>query len=281
MTGRGEAPPAKPPIKRSEGVPSSDQPVKESTQGPQRLLIEQRDQLLRSLDQVDQEHEAGDLNDNDHQMLADGYTARLAGVLRHLDSRDDPATSAPAPARINKSKVIVAVALLVFSLGAGFLLARASGERGVRDQISGGIDGSSRNRVSECQELGSSGGDLVGALECFDEILAQDSSNAEALSYRGWYLLLAAGSLQTSTAESGSESESDDADELIASGLSYLDRAIEADPTLPDPLAFRATVFDRLGQSELVCQDIARLLALDPPEFFVNQTAALGARNGC
>lgn len=242
-----------------------------------RLWIEERDQLLRSLDQIDEEHRAGDLDDDDHRALSDGYTSRLAVILRRLDNETQPSSPAE-PKKNRKTPAIVVIALLVFSLGAGFLLARASGERGVHDQITGSIDGSSRNRVAECQQLGSTDGDLLGALECFDELLAQDTANAEALSYRGWYLLLAAGALQENALTSD---ENDEAIELIASALTYFDRAIEADPNLPDPLAFRASVFDRLGQSDLVCADITALLALDPPEFFVNQTAALAARNGC
>lgn len=244
-----------------------------------RALIEERDQLLRSLDQLDRELEQGEIDEADHRELSEGDSARLAAVLRRLDQKP---TSPPPENRSSggtgRTRAILVAALLVFSVGAGLLLARASGERGVQDQITGAIDGSSRNKVVECQRLGSTGGDLVGALECFDEVLAADADNAEALSYRGWYLLLAAGSLQDG---SDSTTDLDEAGELITSGLSYLDRAIEADPNLPDPLAFRASVFDRLGQSELVCQDIATLLRLDPPQFFVDQTAGLAARNGC
>ncbi|MDH3680048.1 MAG: hypothetical protein OEV40_08900, partial [Acidimicrobiia bacterium] len=80
----------------------------------------------------------------------------------------------------------------------------------------------------------------------------------------------------------GSSAEDEaDAVELMASGLDYLNRAIDADPTFPDPLAFRASVHDRLGQSDLVCADIAELRTLDPPQFFLDQTAAIATRNGC
>jgi len=67
----------------------------------------------------------------------------------------------------------------------------------------------------------------------------------------------------------------------MASGLDYLDRSIEADPTFPDPLAFRASVYDRLGESDLVCADIETLSTLDPPEFFLDQTTAIAERNDC
>ena len=47
-------------------------------------LEEERDFLLRSLDDLEREREAGDLDDADYATLKDDYTARAAGVLRAL-----------------------------------------------------------------------------------------------------------------------------------------------------------------------------------------------------
>ncbi|MEM9132538.1 MAG: hypothetical protein AAF962_00165 [Actinomycetota bacterium] len=249
-----------------------------------RTLETQRDQWLRSLDQLDAELAAGDLSTDDHRQLSERYSAQLATVLRRIDghaaARDEAAGTAASTQDGSRrfSRLALLAGLAVFAVGAGFLLAQTSGERGVNDQLSGEIDVSGRSRVAECQELGSIGADLVGALACFDELLLDDPENAEALSYRGWYLLLAAGALQASA---DTEEEATEAEELIASGLTYLDQAIEIDPLLPDPLAFRATVYDRQGQAEEACADVATLLELDPPAFFVEQTTGIVARNGC
>ncbi len=248
----------------------------------QAQLEEERDLLLRSLDDLETEREAGDLDDEDYQALHDDYTVRTAAILRRLNSPDDASGSDRAdqePEGPSSRRVLTVLGLLAVAAVAGLMLARTAGERGVNDQITGAIDESARNKVVRCQELGSTGGDLIGSLECFDEVLADDPSNPEALAYRGWYLLLTAGSLQQA-ADGSAESEAD-AVELMAGGLDYLDRAIEADPTYPDPLAFRASVYDRLGESEAACADIATLLMLDPPPFFVEQTAAIAARNAC
>lgn len=267
-------------------------------------LEEERDHLLRSLDQLDQEHDDGDIDDDDYRELADGYTARAAAVMRRIEDLRHPTTeptssdssldSPPTPggettvakSAVAKSgvaanrvgKIIIGGALVLFAIGAGLALAQASGERGVRDQITGGIEDSTRTKVLTCQELGAGGSDLLGALECFDEVLAQDPDNAEALAYRGWYLVLAAGSVE---AAAGDAEEAANVEELRTAGLTYIDRAIEADPTYPDPLAFKAIIFDRMGESEKVCAEIGTLLALDPPQFFIDQTAALASRNGC
>jgi tetratricopeptide (TPR) repeat protein len=172
----------------------------------------------------------------------------------------------------------VAAAVVAFGLLAGVLLARTAGERGVDDLLTGGIGDSPRQQVLRCQELGAGGGDLLGSLQCFDEVLAADPANAEALAYRGWYLILATGMLQESGA---TPLTAEEADELVASGIGYLDRATEADPSYPDPLAFRAAVYDRLGEGDAVCADLATLGSLQPPQFIVDLTADLASRNGC
>ena len=267
-------------------APPSSAPAAIVGLDPQRRagLEAERDQLLRSLDDLDAEYAAGELDQHDFENLRDGYTARAAEVLRQLAGPETPGVSAgtgsdpSSEPRPRPKRIAMVGALAVLAVVAGYALAQAAGERGVNDSLTGAIDPSSRTRVLECQTMGSTGGDLVGALQCFDEILAGDPKNAEALTYRGWYLLLAAGSLQDTAANAGDSAQ---ADELTATGLSYLDRAIAADPELPDPLAFRATVHDRQAKPSLVCVDIASLLALNPPQFFVDQTSALAKRNNC
>ena len=48
-------------------------------------LERERDFLLRSLDDLDAERAAGDLDTSDHAALADDYTRRLAEVARSID----------------------------------------------------------------------------------------------------------------------------------------------------------------------------------------------------
>lgn len=267
--------------------------------GRRSALEEERDLLLRSLDDLDAEHAAGDLDDADYEALRDSYTQRAAEVLRQLEGGTRAkAKAAPAgrkgagagatggtpdPAARSKltRRLAVAGGLAVFAVIAGLALAQGLGERGVNDSLTGAVDPSSRTQVMECQAQGAGPeGDLLGAIKCFDQVLTLDPRNAEALAYRGWYLLLAAGSVQ----QGGGPSDtvpSADIQALIDGGLDYLTRAIEADPTLPDPLAFRAVAYDRLGRSEEACADVAALEALNPPPFFLQQTSALAERNGC
>jgi tetratricopeptide (TPR) repeat protein len=64
-------------------------------------LEEDRDFLLRSLDDLEREREAGDLEESDYLALKEDYTARAAAVLRALaaEPEADPA-AAPAPVAV-------------------------------------------------------------------------------------------------------------------------------------------------------------------------------------
>lgn len=220
---------------------------------------------LKSLQDLDLELEAGDLDEVDYQTLKDDYTVRVADTVRRLQQQTD-LVDGQKKRRVNPLTV---VAVLLFALGAGWLLARSTGERGIGDTATGAID-SPRQLVFQCQELAADG-QIVESMQCLDGVLAKDPANSEALTYRGWYLVLTAGST-----EDQSQSV-----ELLGAGMTYLDQAIEVDPEFPDARAFRTVIFDRLGEADLACQELDELLALEPPQFFVDQTANIGIRNNC
>ncbi len=226
---------------------------------------------LQALEDLEAEYEAGDLDEADYRELRDDYTVRVADAMRKIEGKAPPAP-VTAASRARRAGPLVLVAALVFAVGAGWLLARSAGERGLDDALTGEIE-SNRQRVFQCQEMGVDGR-IVESLQCFDDVLIDDPDNVEALTYRGWYVILTTSSAQAS-------GQDDEASELLEVGRTYLDRAVEVDPSFPDARAFRAVVFDRLGQPEEACAEVADLLALDPPPFFVTQTEPIVARNGC
>jgi tetratricopeptide (TPR) repeat protein len=235
------------------------------------LEVELADQL-RSLDDLEAEYRAGDLDEDDYQTLRDGYTVRVADTMRQLDDQPVPTPASPPSGSRRRNLLLGVAAAVVFSVGAGVLLAQAAGERRLGETMTGSIN-TSRQRVLDCQELGAEAA-IVEALQCFDELLIDDPDNAEALAWRGWYVVLT-----TSSAEAAGDAET--ASDLLEIGQTYLDRAVEADPSLPDARAFRAAVYDRRGESAAACAEVAALRALDPAPFYLNQTAAIAERNGC
>ncbi len=244
---------------------------------PDRLaaLEEERDFLLRSLDDLESEHDAGDLDDADHASLRDDYTVRAAAVIRAIDDHRSELDSLHAAKSSPLRRWAWIIATAAGALLAGVVVARTAGERGVGDSLTGAVPESIRDQVLECQQLGTQGADgLQESLVCFDGVLDQDPNNVEALTYRAWYLSLVA----SSATEQGF---GDSATELYDAAASQLDRAIEVDPTFPDARAFRAVVADRLGDPDRACAELASLGELDAPPMMSQLTASLDERLDC
>jgi len=206
-------------------------------------LEEERDFLLRSLDDLEREREAGDVDDHDYRTLRDDYTARAAEVLRAIDAGAAPAPAPdrqPSPRR-RRLATLGAVALV--AVVAGVLVAQASGRRG-----SGSLTGldvtAASSRLSSCQAL-ERDGDPDAALDCYGEVLDALPANVEALTFRGW--------LQVREFD-------------LADGLDDLDAAIQLAPDATAPYIFRASGRARSGDAPGAVADLAAFYANDPTE---------------
>ncbi len=204
------------------------------------MLEEERDFLLRSLDDLDAEFRAGDVEVDDYEALRDDYTARAADTLRQIDGQRSRLSSTPRLARGRTAGWILGV-VIVASL-AGWLLARSVGGRGVTTSLTGSAN-SPRERLAECQPLSMQ--DPPKGIECYDRILATDPDNVQALTYRAWAKIRAGD---------------------IPAGQIGLDRAIELDPTFPDAFVFRAVVKKNASDYVGAQTEIDRLYSLNPPE---------------
>ncbi len=238
-------------------------------------MEEERDFLLRSLDDLESEYAAGDLDEVDYTSLRDDYTVRAASVIRsiadHRSELDTIRAERSSPTR-RWAWIIGTVAGAVL---AGLLLAQAVGERGVGDSLTGDLPETLRDRVLQCQQMGTEGADgLQQSLACFDAVLDQDPNNVEALTYRAWYVSLVA----SSATDQGID---DSAAELYLAAAAQLDRAIEVDATFPDARAFRAVVADRMGDPERACIELDALATLDAPPMMDQLTASLTDRLDC
>lgn len=217
-------------------------------------LEEERDFLLRSLQDLERERAAGDIDDEDYRALRDDYTARAAAVIRRLTVGEAEAgkeAPAAAPRRSPWRALAVAVSVAALAVGAGLAVARSSGERLAGEQVSGSIRRTSGDLVSQALAEFQAGR-AVAALRLLDRAIAADPNNAPALAYRGWLLRLA-----------GSQSGRT---ELIDEGLRYIDRAIAADPTYPDAHFFKGMVLfaDRNDPAGAI-REFEAFLANDPP----------------
>jgi len=215
-------------------------------------LEEQRSFLLRSLDDLEREHDAGDVDDVDYDALKDDYTARAAAVIRSIEQRHEALDRARPPRRRSRTLVWVA-ALLVASVGLGVFVAQSSGRREAGDSVSGDIRMSTRDQLFDAR-IAQDEGRIRDAITLYDEVLAAQPANTEALTYKGWLLFLT----------SRETEDPADTQVLLARAKQLLDDALTTDPGYGDALVFRAQVLRALGFDE---QALADLDAVRPESF--------------
>lgn len=205
-------------------------------------LEEERDFLLRSLDDLERERAAGDVDDHDYRTLRDDYTARAAAVLRALDAGTEPA---PVGTRsVDRGRrIATVVGVVLVAVLAGVLVAQASGRRG-----GGGLTGldvtAASSRLATCQQTERED-DAEAALACYDDVLEALPANVEALTFRGW--------LQVRELD-------------LDAGLEDLDAAVQLDPSATAPYIFRASGRARSGDAPGAVADLAAFYDNDPSE---------------
>ena len=92
-------------------------------------------------------------------------------------------------------------------------------------------------------------------MSCYDDLLADQPDQLEALTYKGWALV-----------------RGDRADEAKV----LFDRVVEIDPTYPDVFVFRAVVAKNAGDFTGAQAELDRLAALDPPASLVDTMQSMG-----
>jgi len=214
---------------------------------------EELDFVLASLDDLEAEFAAGDLDESDYEALKADYTTRAARLIRAVEQAAPPAEVAKrAWGRIAAwTALIVVVASL-----AGVLLADFTGSRGT-GLATGDIRESTRQRNLEASQL--LGSEPDRALEIYDGVLEEDPSNAEALAYRGWLTRL--------------RGEPEEAQRFV-------EDAVLSDPDYPDARVFAAAIALELGDPRTAAAHLAALDRLDAPPFIDQLVSGQGLRIG-
>jgi len=216
------------------------------------VLEEQRDFLLRSLADLDLEHDAGDLDHDDYAMLRDDYTARAAEVLRAIEDQRTAFAQAKRPRRVRRT-VALSAAVVLFALAAGFGASQAMGARKAGESASGGVSvrQSTSQRATECSAKIATEPDE--AFSCLQAILEEDPKNTVALTWSAWQLSLSAPSFE-------------DEDRFRAQAIAAirLEQAVESDPDYSYARAFRTIVAYRNGRYAEAEQYLAEFRERDP-----------------
>ena len=144
--------------------------------------------------------------------------------------------------------------VVLVAVGAGWFVARSSGQRLEGDEITGGV-ARDDTAVLLAQARALLGVDPRGAQALYERVLADRPEHPEALTYSGWLLFTASGGAS---------------DELraaaVAAAKEQLARAVAADATYPDPHCFLAVIAANADDDAPTARaEVDRCLALDPP----------------
>jgi tetratricopeptide (TPR) repeat protein len=237
-------------------------------------LEEERDFLLRSLRDLEAEHDAGEIDERDYVGLRDEYTARAAAALRALEARhstlralearhstlralearDTRAVTRAGETRAPRSRrtvALVTLGVVGLAVVTGILVAHYSGERVADRPLTGATPPTSPpDDLTRARQLFSER-KYLDALKLYDDVLKADPRNVEALAYRGWLLFQAS------------------PEELTDRALESLDRAVVTDPRFPDAHFFRGWVLHH-GKDDpaAAVPEYRAFLATNPPPEF-------------
>ena len=212
-------------------------------------LEEERDFLLRSLEDLEREYAAGDVDDSDFEELKDDYTARAAAAIRAIEDRT-AAVKSLRPQRNWQRTALGLVLVGALAVGASWLVFRNAGTRAPGQGLTGDIRQDSSNLILQAQGLTGQAqaslqaGDSAKALkqfesavQAYDKALEISPENVQAMTYRGWVLHTIALSSEPSVAA-----------DLDRQALEYLDEAIAIDPLYSDARVFRAILERNAGE---------------------------------
>ena len=222
----------------------------------------ERDFLLRSLDDLDAELLAGNIDPDTYRTLHDDYTARAAAVVRSLD--DGVARKAPGPKRL---RAVTAAGIVLFCVLLAFLLARAVGERHSGQTITGNnannnaspatLDPNSYEaHIRAARDLLGKQ-DMMGAVVEYTAAARIDPKQPEPLAYRGWISALVARQGDDASARAT----------LLERATKDLDQATAIDPKYLDAYFFKGYMLYRVENRPAdAVAPLQRFLLLAPPD---------------
>jgi cytochrome c-type biogenesis protein CcmH/NrfG len=243
-------------------------------------LERERDFLLKSLDDLETERAAGNIDDASYTELHDDYTARAAATIRALRDGVDARPAAPAVPWRRRGPVIagiVAFAALAAVTLAAALGARLPGQTSSGNAPEAATSGDERRarlqesvedrpddaqpRLALARYLEESG-DTVESLKQYDRAVEIAPDNVEALANAGRLRFIVAGQVPSPEAQQ----------QLVTGARTFLDRAVQADPDNADAHFYRAVLLlDGFGEVDGAISEFQRYLVLAPDGRFATQ----------
>jgi tetratricopeptide (TPR) repeat protein len=252
---------------------------------PREQLDEDRRAALRTLRELEFEHAAGHVSDEDYADLRARYEAETAAILSELD-RLGPIKTAPAPAAPARTDPAVArrggwrhpaaigvgaVALVTFGvvLGVGIVRytepdpnagAPMAGSRPLAGMEAPSAANAPKGPVTPAMLQGMLqaaraslfAGRYSEAMQAYQAVLKRDASNVDAMTHMGLIAAIAA--------------QGEHGPEMVNRALDLFDRALKIDPNYPPALLYRGQVLyevkkDRAG----AIASWEKFIAVTPP----------------
>ena len=243
-------------------------------------LERERDFLLKSLDDLETERAAGNIDEESYTELHDDYTARAAAAIRAL--RDGVDARPTPPAVPWRRRGLVTAGVVAFAVLAAVSLAAALGARLPGQTSSGNAPqaspsaGERRARLQEAAEKRPNdpqprlalarfleeSGDTVGSLKQYDQAVEIAPDNSDALANAGRLRFIVAGQVPSAEARQ----------QLIRTARTLLDGAVQADPNHADAHYYRGVLLaDGFGEVDAAIGEFQRYLVLAPDGQFATQ----------
>ena len=248
---------------------------------PREPLLERKASALRALRELDFEHEAGHVSDDDHAELRARYEAEAAAVLTEIDrlapepaarpARAKPVAATPAAWRHPLALGGAAVALVIFGVTLGIGIVRYS-EPDRSAPMGGPVAGGGMPPVGPVSGEGSGkpippevlkgmlqaarqslfAGRPQEASAAYQAVLKRDPQNVDAITHLGLLLVMSADGPQRG--------------ELVDHGLRLFDRALGIDPNYPPALFYRGQVlYDLKRDTAGAIASWEKFVAVAPP----------------
>jgi tetratricopeptide (TPR) repeat protein len=238
-------------------------------------LADERDFLRRSLADAEEEHQAGDLSDDDHAVLVARDTARLAEVEAELDAlgpaeaavavpSDDTQMRTPLPLW---RRIGIGVACLFIVSGVVILVVHFVQARQPGQASSGSVTLSEAQLITQQlaqAQTQNNQGNTKAALELYNKVLSEDPSNPAALAYAGY--------LQWDVGSSAHVAS------LVRVGRAEIEKSLQEAPTFYQGHLFLGLVLQNQDHnSAAAVTQFNDFLADAPPSAELPQVAALVA----
>jgi tetratricopeptide (TPR) repeat protein len=236
---------------------------------------EAREFLLRSLDDLEAERDAENIDDATYARLHGDYTARAAAVLRALDGEAVELSAAAAPPVSATRRAVVIGGLIAFAVAAAVTLAITIGPRLPGQTVTGGVVSDPKAAIAALKTaVRDRPDDYSARIEYARSLL--DSDRVEALrqygaaarlrpkepeppTYVGWILGLASNQVTDAPTRT----------QLIDRALREFARARSLDSRYPDSYVFEGLVRDRFANDPVKAVPLFRqylTLAPDGPQ---------------